>query len=44
METFIDVLKSIGVILGGVSSIYKSYKEVVKPFLDKRRKNKRKKI
>lgn len=48
MEQFISILKELGVILGGISSIWKTYKEVIKPYLTKRRKqkllNKRKKL
>ena len=43
MEKFIELLKELGIILGGISSIYKTYKEVIKPWLAKRRKLKRKK-
>ena len=44
MEKFIDLLKELGVILGGISSIYKTWKEIIKPWLAKRRKSKRKKL
>jgi hypothetical protein len=37
MEKFIDLLKELGILFGAISSLYKSYKEVVKPWLAKRR-------
>jgi len=40
MEKVIDLLKELGVIIGAVGSMYKTYKEIVKPYLDKRRKRK----
>ena len=42
MGTFIELLKNAGIILGAASSLIKSYKEVIKPWLIKRRKNKMK--
>lgn len=43
METLTELLKNLGLILGGISSIYKAYKDVIKPYLNKRKKLKRKK-
>lgn len=43
METLAELVKNFGLILGGISSIWKVYKEVIKPYLNKRKKLKRKK-
>ena len=43
METLAELVKNFGLILGGISSIYKIWKEVIKPYLNKRKKLKRKK-
>ena len=40
METLAEVLKNLGLILGGISSLWKAWKEVIKPYLIKRKKNK----
>jgi hypothetical protein len=40
MGNWVDYLKTLGVILGAISSIVKTYKEVIKPFLNRRRKKK----
>ena len=41
--TLDEIIKNSGLILGGISSIWKVYKEVIKPYLNKRKKLKRKK-
>lgn len=38
MANFIDLLKELGIVLGAIASLYKSYKEIVKPYLIRRRK------
>ena len=44
MANFIDLLKELGIVLGAIASLYKSYKEIVKPYLIKRKKLKALKI
>ena len=41
METLAELVKNLGLILGGISSIWKVYKEVIKPYLNKRKKRKK---
>jgi hypothetical protein len=41
MDTLAEILKNLGLILGGISSIWKAYKEVIKPYLNKRKKRKK---
>ena len=38
MANFIDLLKELGIVLGAIASLYKSYKEIIKPWLIKRKK------
>jgi len=38
MANFIELFKELDIVLGAIASLYKSYKEIIKPWLIKRKK------